>query len=28
VQGAVVTIDTDSGRATAITRVQEYVDRT
>src|SRR5262245_3259475 len=28
VQGAVVSIDTDSGRATAITRVQEYVDRT
>jgi hypothetical protein len=27
VQGAVVTVDPDSGRATAITRVQEYVDR-
>ena len=27
VQGAVVSIDADSGRATAITRIQEYIDR-
>ena len=28
VQGAVVTVDPDSGRATGIKRLQEYVDRT
>jgi calcineurin-like phosphoesterase len=27
VQGAVITIDEASGRASAITRIQEYVER-